>query len=199
MDDRPIAHLDSGALMALAIPADMHHDDAVRVCDAAVRRGGYRLVTSHLAVMEAMAVVRKRVTTSHKLRSGTEEERAGVDADAGRATAAMLKRIDYMANSGFLSIMELEDWAPDLVLLRGKVHMHAGRAVRIAGGRIYRYRGIGSCDWLHFAIAVALGASVICTTDAAWADVEGNDEEFGHIRIQTTGGPLIAPLIGGGA
>ena len=199
MDDRPIAYLDSGALMALAIPDDMHHDDAVRVCDAAVRRGVYRLVTSHLAVMEAMAVVRKRVTTSHRLRSGTEEERAGVDADAGRATDDMLRRISDMVDSSFLSIMELEDWAPDLVLLRGKVYRHAGRAVRIAGGRIYRYRGVGSCDWLHFAIAVALGASVICTTDAAWADVEGNDEEFGHIRIQTTSGPLIAPLIGGGA
>ncbi len=199
MDNRPIAYLDSGALMALAIPADMHHDDAVRVCNAAVRRGGYRLVTSHLAVMEAIAVVRKRVTTSHRLRSGTEEERAGVDADAGRATDDMLKRVDDMANSGFLRIVELEDWAPDLAFLRGKVHMHAGRAVRIAGGRIYRYRGIGSCDWLHFAIAKIIGASVICTTDAAWADIEGNDEEFGHIRIQTTGGPLIAPLIGGGA
>ena len=199
MDGRPIAYLDSGALMALAIPADMHHDDAVRVCDAAVRRGGYRLVTSHLAVMEAIAVVRKRVTTSHRLRSGTEEERAGVDADAGRATAAMLKRVGDMVRRSMLLVMELEDWAPDLVLLRGKVHMHAGRAVQIAGGRIYRYRGVGSCDWLHFAIAKALGASVICTTDAAWADVEGNDEEFGHIGIQTTGGPLIAPLIGGGA
>ncbi len=73
---------------------------------------------------------------------------------------------------------------------------HAGRAVYSKGGRFYRYRGVGPCDWLQFELAEYANASVICTTDAAFADIEGNDEDFGHIRIQMTNASLIGPLIG---
>lgn len=195
----PIVYLDSGVVVALAIPGDMHHGDAVRVCSAAVQRGGCRLITSPLAVMEAIAAVRKKVTTSHRLRSGSEEERAEVDADAGRAAALVIECVNGMVEQNILSVRELENWSPDLALLHSKVIKHAGRAVHAGAAKIYRYRGVGSCDWLHFAFAMDAGATVICTTDAAFADVEGNDSEFGRIRIQMAGGALISPVVGDGA
>lgn len=67
-----------------------------------------------------------------------------------------------------------------------------GRAVHTGKGKNYRYRGVGSYDWLNFLLARDSGATVICTTDAAFADIEGNDSEFGHIRIQMAGAPPIA-------
>ena len=197
--DGPTVYLDSGVIMALSDPEDMHHEDAVRTCSAAVNLGRCRLVTSPLAVMEAVGSVRKKVTTSHKLRSGSEAERARVDEDADRAAALTLDRIRYMDAQGLLKIVIPKGWSPDLALLHGRVLVHAGRAVRTAGGRNYRYRGVGPCDWLHFALAVAVRASAICTTDEAFADIEGNDEEFGRIRIQMARSPLIALLAGAGA
>ena len=111
----------------------------------------------------------------------------------------MLNRVNGMTRRGRLEIVNPEGWSPDLVLLYGRVLVHAGRAVRTAGGRNYRYRGVGPCDWLHFALAVEVGASAICTTGEALAGVEGNDKEFGRIRIQMARSPLIDLLAGAGA
>ena len=192
----PVACLDSGTIVALTVADDMHHDGAVRTCKAAMERGNCQLVTSPLAIMEAAGAIRKKITRSHRLRSGSEEEQANVNADAGRATALMFMYIDTMVKRGDLKILDLRGWSPDFVRPSAKVREHAGRAVYSEGGRFYRYRGVGSCDWLQFELAEYADASVICTTDAAFADIEGNDEDFGHIRIQMTNGPLIGPLIG---
>lgn len=103
-----------------------------------------------------------------------------------------------MDEQGFLRIVELRNWSPDLALLSGKAREHAGRVVRSADGLNHRYIGIMSCNWLHFPLAEHAGAAAICTADAAFADIEGNDEDFGHIKIQMTDGPLIDALGGGG-
>ncbi len=72
-----------------------------------MERGNWQLVTSPLAIMEAAGSIRKKITRSHRLRSGSEEERANVNADAGRATARMFMYIDTMAKRGDLRILEL--------------------------------------------------------------------------------------------
>ena len=191
---RLVVYLDSGTIVALTVADDMHHNDAVRTCDAAVRSGKCQLVTSPLAIMEAAGAIRKKITRSHRLRTGSEEGRANVIADANRAAAHMFWHTGVMEKHGVLAIMESGGWSPDFVRLPTKVREHPGRAVYTEGGRFYRYCGIGSCDWLQFALAEYANASVICTTDAAFADIEGNDEDFGHIRIQMTNGPLIDEL-----
>ena len=196
--DGPTAYLDSGAITALSDPDDMHHEDAVRTCSAAVNLGRCRLVTSPLAAMEAVGSVRKKVTTSHKPRPGSEAERARADGDAGGAAALVLDRMGYMDAQGLLKIVSPKGWSPGLALLHGRVLVHAGRAARTAGGRNYGYRGVGPCGWLRLALAVAVRASAICTAGEALAGVEGNDEEFGRMRIQMARGPLIGRLAGAG-
>ena len=188
------AYLDSSMIVALALVIDLHHAGAIRTYTA-LREGGYRLVTSRLAVMESIGAVRKKITVLHRHRSGSEEERAGADAEAARAVEGMLGFISNLVKQGTLKIAEPVGWSPDFALLYGRVIEHAGYAVHSGRGRTYRYRGVGSCDWLHFLLARDLGASVICTADAAFADIEGNDGEFGHIRIQMAGGPLIAGVL----
>ena len=188
------AYLDSSMIVALALAIDLHHTGAIRTYEA-LREGGYRLVTSRLAVMEAVGAVRKKITLLHRHRSGSEAERAGVDAEAARIVKDMLGFIDNLVKDGTLRIIEPSGWSPDFALLYGRVIEHTGRAVHIGRGKMYRYRGVGSCDWLHFLLAKYMGASVICTADAAFADIEGNDAEFGHIRIQMAGGPLIAGVL----
>lgn len=98
-----------------------------------------------------------------------------------------------------LRIIVPKDWSPDLFLLCLKVFEHAGYVVPAGKGRSFRYRIVGSCDWFHFALAEYLGAAVICTTDAAFADIAGNDDEFGHILVQMASGPLVGPLAAGSA
>lgn len=61
-----VVHLDSGTIVALTAADDMHHDGAVRTCEAAMERGNCQLVTSPLAIMEAAGAIRKKIARSHK-------------------------------------------------------------------------------------------------------------------------------------
>ena len=194
---REAACLDSSAIVALAVPDDMHHDDTVRVCRAAVR-SGYLLIASPLAIMEAVAAIRKKFTSLRRRRSGSEKETAGVEAEAGMAVAHMHKVVNGMVNQKHLKVVELAGWSPDFPVLCDEMNKHEGSVTCSAKSRTYRHRGIGSHDPPHYSIAKDVGAPIIITSDAAFADIEGKGGEFGHVRIRTTGGPLIG-LLGGGA
>ena len=195
---RTSVYLDSGVIVALALLGDMHHLGASRIFDAA-RKCGYEIVTSRLAIIEAVGVVRKRTAESHKRRSGSGGELAGVETHVREAVSRMLGLVRGLENSGILDVVEIDGGAPDLSLLHRKILEHVGRVMMpAAAGKRFRHRGVGSCDWLHFWLARHIGADVICTTDMAFADIAGNDDEFGHIEVQTTRGPLIG-LLGGGA
>ena len=52
-------------------------------------------------------------------------------------------------------------------------------------------------DLMQYAFAKDVGTSAIITSDAVFADIGGNDDEFGHIKVQLTGRPPI-DLLGGG-
>ena len=186
-DEKPAAYLDSGIPVALAMgTADMHHDGAVRVCDEAVR-DGYRLAASPLAVMETIGVVRRRAATSHKCKPGRGEDLLAADADVRGAVALALAIISGMTKQGGLTIMGAAGWSPDFVLVQCKMLEHKGRTVSGRRSRTCRHRGVGPYEWFRCALAREAGASVICTTDAALADVAGNDGEFGHIRVILAG------------
>ncbi len=185
---------ETSAFVAVSVLEDIHHADAVRVLDAAVR-SGCRLITTHAVILELIGAVRKKVITSHKRQSGSEEERAGVEASADAAVARAIKIIYDMVRRGVLKIVAVEK-PHDYFGLCGKALVHSGHAVYVADNRACRHRGIGPFDLIHYASAEGAGASVIITSDAAFADIEGNDNEFGHIRVQLTGGPLI-DLLGG--
>ena len=193
---RRVVYLDSGPLVALALGADdMHYGGAVRACEAAVR-SGCRLVTSLLAIMEMVNVLRRRMAASCKCRPGRGEDQEAADARVRRAVERALVLVMNMKRSGALEIMETAGWSPDLDFLLGKMLEHPGRIVSGMRSRTCRHRGVGPYDWFHYALALLAGASVICTTDAALADVAGSDAQFGRIQVQLTGGPLIGPLSG---
>ena len=191
-----VVYLDSGVLAALAMGEDdMHYHGAVRVCGAAVR-SGCQLVTSLLAIMEMLNVVRRRTAASCKCRPGRVEDQEAADARVRRAVARVLDLINTMRDDGILTIMKAAGWSPDLDFLLGKMLEHPGRIVSGMRSRTCRHRGVGPYDWFHYAPALLAGASVICTTDAALADVAGSDAQFGGIQVQLTSGPLIGPLSG---
>ena len=73
---------------------------------------------------------------------------------------------------------------------------HEGRTAPGVGGQRCRHVGVGPFDWAHFALALGARAEAICTTDAAFADIAGSDDMFGHIKIQLTRDPLIDLLAG---
>ena len=197
--DGRVVYLDSGPLVALALGADdMHYDGAARACDAAVRNG-YQLVTSLLAIMEMINVVRRRTAASCKCRPGRVEDQEAADARVRRAAADALDLINTMVKDGTLAIIETAGWSPDLDFLLGKMIEHPGRIVSGMRSRTCRHRGVGPYDWFHYALALLAGASVICTTDAALADVAGSDAQFGRIQIQLTSEPLVGPLSGSAA
>ena len=182
-NEDPAAYLDSGILVAQSLgAADMHHDGAVGICDEVVR-DGYRLVTSPLAVMETIGVVRRRTAMSHKCRPGRGEDLLAADADVRGAVAHALAIINNMEIQGRLAVVGAAGWSPDFVLMQRKMLEHAGRTVSGRRSRTCRHRGVGLYDWFHYALAREAGATVICTTDAALADIVGNDGKFGHIRV----------------
>ena len=186
-------YLDSSILVALFDPDDMHHDDAVRGFRAMVKMG-YRMITSRLAVMEAVAAVRKKAAKSHRCKSKSFEEMAGVEAHVHGMAGGMAKFVGEAVDSGFLKIVHTKGRSPDFELLYGKVLEHAGRVMPVAKGDRFRYRGVGSCDWLHFWLALAFGAAAIYTADKAFADIPGRDKDFGGIAVQLTSEPLAGPL-----
>ena len=186
-------YLDSGVLVALFDPDDMHHDDAVGVFRAITRRG-YKMVTSLLAVMEAIAVARKKAARSHKCGPEGAEEMAGVEAHMQDAAGDMAKFVANMVGEGLLRVMDSKGWSPDLEILYDKLLEHSGRVVPATRDSRFRHRAVGSCDWLHFWLAMIFGAAMICTTDTAFADIPGRDDEFGGIAVQLTSAPLAGPL-----
>ena len=188
--------VETSVFVAVSVLDDIHHADAVRVLDAAVRNG-CRLITTYAVILELMGAVRKKVITSHKRQSGSEEERAGVEASADVAVARAIKIIYNMVRRGVLKIVMVKGKSHDYFGLCGKALVHSGHAVYVADNRAYRHKGIGPFDLIHYASAEGANAAVIITSDAAFADIEGNDDEFGHIKVQLTGGPLI-DLLGGG-
>ena len=186
-------YLDSSTLVALFDPDDMHHDDAVRAFRAIMRKG-CRAVTSPLAVMEAVAVARKKAAGSHRCGPDGAEELAGVEAHVQDAAGGMARFVDHMVEEKILRIMDTKAWSPDLELLYGKLIEHAGHAVPATKGSRFRHRAVGSCDWLHFWLAFVFGAAMICTTDTAFADIPGRDDKFGGIAVQLASAPLAGPL-----
>ncbi len=188
--------VETSAFVAASVLEDIHHADAVRVLDAAVR-SGCRRITTYAVILELIGAVRKKVITSHRRQSGSEEERAGVEASADAAVARAIKIIYNMVRRGVLKIVVAKGKSHDCFGLCGNALVHSGHAVYVADNRACRHRGIGSFDLIHYASAEGAGASVIITSDAAFADIEGGGGEFGHIRVQLTGGPLI-DLLGGG-
>ena len=173
----------------------MHHAGASSAMDAAWNNG-WEVITSWLVVMEALGVVRRRVTEDHRYKSGSDEEREEVDRAVREATSAFLKHMRTMRRQKRLRIVELDGWFPAPSRILSKMLEHAGFTVPGRAGQICRYRGIGLLDWLHIIFARAAGATVICTTDKAFADIAGNDGEFGHIQIQLTSVGAIGPLYG---
>ena len=193
-----VVYAESSAIVAISVPDDMHHDGAALIFNAVRELGYCRLVTSEWAIAEAAVAIRKKITRSHRMRTGSEEERAAVDAEADEVVTQMFERMIGMEKRGHLVIMGIKDLPIDIASSPAKVHEHVGRAVRDARGKFYRYRGVGPCDWPQFALAKHANASVIITSDVAFADIEGNDKDFGHIKIQMINAPLIGLLTGKG-
>ena len=194
----PVIYSDSGPLVAyIRGKVDMHHAGAVRVFGA-VRRSGYRLITSPLAIAETIGVVRKRTAASYKYRPGHSEHLRYVDDRVHEATASATGILDNLNRQGFLTIVHMPGWCLGQIRVYSKMVEHPGRTVH--GWRGFcRHLGINPCDWPQIAFAVDAGASAICTTDTAFADIVGNDAEFGHLKVQLTSGPLIDLLSGGAA
>ena len=173
----------------------MHHAGTVRVFDAA-KRNDFRLITSPLGIAETIGVVRKRTAASYKYRPGHSEDMYYVDDRVNEVVAGATITLHDLSKQGFLTIMHMPGWYLDQLRIYSKMLEHPGRTV--PGWKNFcRHLGINPCDWPHFAFADAAGASAICTTDTAFADIVGNDAEFGHIKIQLTSGPLIDLLSGG--
>ena len=186
-------YLDGRFLAALFDPNDVRHDGAARVFQA-IMKSRCKAVTSLLAVMEAVAIVRKKAARSHRCRSGGAEELAGVEVHVQDAAGGMAEFIRKMSDEGILRIIDQKELSPYLELLYGKALEHAGRVVPAPEGDECRHLGVGSCGWVDFWLARAFGAARICTTDVAFADIPGRDAEFGGIAVQLTSAPLSGPL-----
>lgn len=171
----------------------MHSAGAAGAC-AVAWQGRFRAAAPRLAVMEAVGAIRRRITPSRRHRSGDDDERRAVDERAREAVAALLDLVDGMKGNGRLEVVDMEGWSPDLAVLCSRTLEHAGCTVPGSKGQACRHRGIGSHDWLHIAFARDAGATVTCTTDAAFADTAGSDDEFGRIKILLTSTGAVGPL-----
>ena len=189
-----IVYLDSSMLVAMSMESgDPHHVGAAGAC-AAAWRSGYRVVTSMLAILEAVGAIRRRVTASHRFRSGSEGKREEVDRAVRQAVTDLFRLAVRLKRQNRLAIVEMEGWSPDFAVIRTKMLEHAGHTVFHSKGNAYRHRGLGLHDWLHIAFARDVNAAVICTADNAFADIVGKDDEFGHILVQMTGTGATGPL-----
>ena len=187
---RETAFYDSGMIVALARGTEDPHYEGVARLDAFAEQNDWSVITSPLAAMESVNVVRRRTAMSHKYRSGGDGEMAAVDDKVRRAADNLRRNMSDMTRQERLTIVDHDGRPPNFALLEAKMWEHPGYAVPGARGQPCRHRGVGPHDWLHFESAARAGASIICTTDAALADVEGNDAEFGHIRILLAKDPL---------
>ena len=189
-----IAYLETSILVALALGlADRHYAGAVGMLDAA-RRAECRVITSPLAVLEAMGVIRRRIAAAHRCRSGSDEELEYVDGLVRDAVARLLDLVDALKKQNRLTVVYPEGWSIDFAALRANMLEHPGLVVLFAKGNSCRHRGLGLMDWLQMAYARAAKAVVICTTDRAFADVCGGDGEFKHMQVQMADASEAGPI-----
>ena len=174
----------------------MHYAGTVGVLDA-IRRSGCRLITSPLALVETVGVVRKKTAISYRCRPGHDGDLRYADARVGEAATGARGLLDDMSEQGLLTVVDIPGWTLDLPRVHAKIFEHPGRVVP-GRGKFCRHLGIGSCDWPQIMFARDAGASAILTTDTAFADIVGSDSEFGHIKVQLTGEPLIDLLSNAG-
>ena len=187
------AYLETRIPVALALGlGDRHYAGAVGVLDAA-RRADCRMITSPLAVLEAMGVIRRRAAAAHRCRSGSGEELEYVNGLVRDAVGRLHDLVDALKKQG-LTVVELEGWSIDFAALRANMVEHPGRVVLFSKGNSCRHRGLGLIDWLHMAYTRAANAAVICTADVAFADVCGGAGEFGHMQVQLADGAAAGPL-----
>ena len=152
------------------------------------------MITSPLAVLEAVGAVRRRAAASHRCRSGSDEEREYVDGLVRDAVARLLDLIDAMGKQGLLTIVELKGWSIDFAAARANMLDHPGYVVLHSRGDPCRHRALGLIDWLHMAYARAARAVVICTADRAFADVCGSAGEFEHMQVQMADASEAGPI-----
>ena len=189
-----IAYLETSILVAPALGlVDRHYAGAVGMLDAA-RRADCRVITPPLTVLEATGVIRRRIATAHRCRSGSDEEREYVDGLVQDAVAGLLKLVSTLKRQGHLTVLELEGWSIDFAALRANMLEHPGRVVLFSRGNSCRHRGLGRMDWLQMVYARAARAEVICTADIAFADVCGGDGEFGRMQVQLADEAAAGPL-----
>ena len=128
-NDGPTIYSDTGPLVAyIRGKVDMHHAGAVRVFGA-VRRSGYRLITSPLAIAETIGVVRKRTAASYKYRPGHSEYLRYVDDRVHEATTGATRTLYKLNEQGFLTIVHMPGWHLDQIRVYSKMVEHPGRTV----------------------------------------------------------------------
>ena len=138
-----------------------------------------------------------KTAVSYKCRQGHDEDLRHADDRVDEAAANAAKLFDNLDRRVFLTVVNIPGWQLDLPRMHAKMLEHPGRTVP-GRGKFCRHLGIGSCDWPQIMFARDAGASAILTTDTAFADIVGNDGEFGHIKVQLTGEPLIDLLSSAG-
>ena len=198
LGDRPVIYSDAGPLAAYARgKAGKRRAGAVGVFNAA-RRSGCRLAASPQAVAETVGAVRKRTAASYRYGPGRSGDLRHADGRVNGAASGAAGILDDLNKRGFLAIMHMPDRRLGQIRAYSKMIERPGRAV--PGRKDFcRHPGIDARDRPQIALAEAAGASAICTTDTAFADIVGNDAEFGHIKVQPTSAPLTGLLSGGGA
>ena len=175
----------------------MHHEGALRLFNAA-KLNRCRMITSRLAVMEAIAAVRRRRQARTCACRGAVRRWRARKCARGRGRAELLEFIKAVKSMHGLRVVDIGR-PLCFAILQSKALKHKGRIIAPAAAGKYRHRGVGACDWLHFWLAMCAGAGMICTTDAAFVDIAGSDDKFGHIQVQPASGPLIGHLAGAGA
>ena len=187
-------YLEASILVALALGLDdMHYAGAASML-AAAWRAKCRVITSPLAVLEAVGAVRRRAAASHRCRSGSDEEREYVDGLVRDTVDRLLKLVSTLKRQGRLTVVELEGWSIDFAAARANMLDHPGYVVLHSRGDPCRHRALGLIDWLHMAYARAARAVVICTVDKAFADVCGSVGEFEDMQVQMADASGAGPI-----
>ena len=138
-------------------------------------------VISHLAIMETIHVIRRKIMGNIRQAENTEKARNDAMSKSNREVKRFIMYVSELQERGNAEIIQSARAVTDHHhRVYSKLYKYVGH-VKYTGGR-YRYVGLGHADIEHAFLASDAGVRTFRSTDGYFTDLR-EDQDFSHMSF----------------
>ena len=162
------------------LPEDVFFEPCTAISQE-LEENGKIVIISHLAIMETIHVIRKKIIGSIRQTEDTERAKNTVMSKADTIVGEFIKYVSESQGRGNIEvILPTRTVADHHHRVYSKLCRYAGHAKYTT--RRYRHVGLGHADIEHAFLASDARVHTFRSTDGCFADLEG-DQDFSHMSF----------------